>query len=63
MVSATKVDRRKRHANDPTVPITVNIPLALRTALDTYVVAKGSTRSGIICLAIRKWLEEQENAE
>jgi hypothetical protein len=57
-----KGDRRKRHADNPTVPITVNIPIALRNALDEVVVELGWTRSGAICVAVTEWIARQEDA-
>jgi hypothetical protein len=55
-------DRRKRHAHNPTVPITLNIPIALRNALDEVVVEQGWTRSGTICMAVTEWLARHEDA-
>ena len=55
-----RIDRRRRHAADPTVGITVNMPIALRTALDEVVVARNATRSGLIAMALRVWLEGEE---
>ena len=58
-----RVDRRRRHAADPTIGVTVSIPVALRQALDAVVVARGATRSGMIAMAVRAWLERQERRE
>jgi hypothetical protein len=59
---AVRIDRRRRHADDPTMPITVNIPISLRTDLDTVVAERNATRSGLIVMAIRAWLDRQEGA-
>lgn len=53
-------DWRHGAAADPTVEITVNIPVALREALDAVVVARNATRSGLIVMAVRAWLEREE---
>jgi hypothetical protein len=58
-----RIDRRRRHSADPTVPITVNIPVALRTALDAVVAERNATRSGLIVMALRAWLEREEARE
>ena len=60
--SETRIDRRRRHAADPTVAVTVNIPVSLRIALDQVVGERGWTRSGAIGIAVRGWLARQEDA-
>jgi hypothetical protein len=56
------IDRRRRHANDPTMPVTVYIPDALQTELEQVTKEMGWTRSGAIVAAIREWLARQEDA-
>lgn len=58
----TPTDRRRRHADDPTMAITLNIPISLRTELDRVTKEMGWTRSGAIVAAIRGWLARQEDA-
>jgi hypothetical protein len=58
-----RVDRRHRHANDPTKVIMVTMPIALREALDAVVVERRATRSGVIVMAVREWLERNEQRE
>jgi hypothetical protein len=57
-----RIDRRRRHANDPTMAITLNIPVSLRAELDRVTGEMGWTRSGAIVVAVREWLERQEDA-
>jgi metal-responsive CopG/Arc/MetJ family transcriptional regulator len=63
-MSATseRTDRRRRHADDPTIAITVNIPRALLARLDDAVIALGGTRSGRIVQAVTVWLSQQSEA-
>jgi hypothetical protein len=60
-VDETRIDRRRRHANDPTMSITVNVPVSLRTDLDRVTGEMGWTRSGAIVAAIREWLGRQDD--
>jgi hypothetical protein len=55
-------DRRRRHSDNPATPITVNLPVSLKNALDAVVVERNGTRSGFICMAVMEWLERQETA-
>jgi hypothetical protein len=55
-------DRRRRHSDNPATPITVNIPVSLKNALDAVVVERNGTRSGIICMAVTEWLERHDTA-
>jgi hypothetical protein len=59
---AARIDRRRRHADDPTESVTLNIPVSLRTELDRVVGEMGWTRSGAIVAAVRGWLARQEDA-
>jgi hypothetical protein len=59
VVEPIKIDRRKRRADDPTVPITVNIPVALLESLDDFVVERNATRSGMIRIAVIQMLKGQ----
>ena len=56
-----RIDRRRRHADDPTESVTLNIPISLRTELDRVTGEMGWTRSGAIVAAIRGWLARQED--
>jgi metal-responsive CopG/Arc/MetJ family transcriptional regulator len=58
--SPTRIDRRKRHADDPTTPITVNMPDSLRNELDRVIAERGGSRSGFIKIAVTEWLEREE---
>jgi hypothetical protein len=59
VVEPIKIDRRKRHADDPTVSITVNISVALLMQLDDYVVEQRGSRSGMIRIAVIQMLKGQ----
>jgi len=59
VVEPVRIDRRKRHADDPTVAITVNISVALLAQLDDYVVDQRATRSGAIRIAVMQMLKGQ----
>jgi hypothetical protein len=54
------VDRRRRHASDPTVPITVNIDVVTLRRADSYVVASNGTRSGLIRRALNEFCDRQD---
>jgi len=58
--ASTRVDRRKRHGDDPTMPITVNISISLLAELDDYVVSINGSRSGIIRLAVIDFLRAKQ---
>ncbi len=60
-----RVDRRRRHLNDPLAQVGFTLPLALRERIDDIVIARRSTRSAVICEALRAWLacHEDENPE
>lgn len=57
----TRIDRRKRHADDPTMPITVIIPVSLLAQLDDFVVENNATRSGMIRIAVAEMLRAKSN--
>jgi predicted transcriptional regulator len=57
-----RLDRRRRHADNPSVPISVNLPLRLKERLDRIVVARRATRNAMISQALTMWLDAQERA-
>ncbi len=57
-----RIDRRRRHADNPSVPISVNLPLRLKERLDHVVVARRMTRNAVISQALTMWLDAQEQA-
>ena len=61
MQAPEKIDRRKRHSDDPTIAITVNIPVTLKQQLDDVIIERGTgTRSGLITMAVSEWLTKLE---
>jgi predicted transcriptional regulator len=59
----TSRDRRRRHAGDPMVAISIELPVRLQEALDDLVVARGGTRSGFIRIAIAEWVAREQAKE
>jgi predicted transcriptional regulator len=55
-------DRRRRHADNPSVPISVNLPLKLKQRLDRVVIERRATRNAMISQALTMWLDAQERA-
>jgi metal-responsive CopG/Arc/MetJ family transcriptional regulator len=55
-------DRRRRHADDPTVPITVNVDVTTLNRADTFVVETRGTRSGLIRAALNEYLDRRDRA-
>lgn len=55
------LDRRRRHHNDPTVPITVNIDVTTLKRTDAYVVATNATRSGVIRTALNEYFDRRDD--
>ncbi len=59
--SPHRPDRRRRHADNPSIPMTVNLPKHLKERLDTYVLRHGTTRNGVISQALIAWLNTHDN--
>lgn len=58
-----RIDRQRCHADNPTLQISVNMPVSVLDALDDVVVARRVTRSGLIVMAVRAWLEQEASRE
>jgi hypothetical protein len=56
-------DRRRRHLHDPLAQVAFTLPVALREQIDNIVVARRSTRSGVICEALTEWLACRQDGE
>jgi hypothetical protein len=55
-MGAVKIDRRKRHADNPSVPINAGLPRRLLQRLDDEVVRRRATRNGVIAQALTAYL-------
>jgi len=63
MADPVRIDRRKRHADDPAISVTVVLPVSVLTALDDWVVANRYTRSGAIKCAVTEMLRDKMKAK
>ncbi len=59
--SPRRPDRRRRHADNPSIPMTVNLPMRLKERLDAYVLQRKTTRNGVISQALIAWLNTHDN--
>ncbi len=61
--AARRPDRRRRHADNPSIPMTVNLPRQLKERLEAAVLRRKTTRNGIISQALIAWLQTHDNPQ